>query len=143
MLLPKIYLLLQMPCLCYLLNLRNNFPMIISSENILLIFFFDFFCPFFLCSCCQLFPIHFFSYFILFYSLIFPYPFFFLFICFFVFYSCCQLFPLILVWLLPDSKEEQRKLRDSGESDRTNGIILVCVVIFSLIGTFVVSILLI
>ena len=57
--------------------------------------------------------------------------------------SCLQLFPLCLVWLLPDSKEEQRKLRDSGETSHTAGAILLSVVIISLIGTIIVSVILI
>jgi hypothetical protein len=57
--------------------------------------------------------------------------------------SCLQLFPLCLVWLLPDSKEEQRKLRDSGETNQTAGAILLTVVVLSLIGTIIVSVILI
>jgi MFS family permease len=57
--------------------------------------------------------------------------------------SVLQLFPLCMVWLLPDSKEEQRKLRDSGERSHNAGAILLTVVVLSLVGTIIVSVVLI
>ena len=57
--------------------------------------------------------------------------------------SLLQLVPLFFVWLLPDSKAEQKKLRDSGESDYNSGAFLLAVVSLSLVGTIIVSIALI
>ena len=54
--------------------------------------------------------------------------------------SCLQVFPLVLVWILPDSKEEQRKLRDSGVSNHNAGLTLLIVLILSLIITIGLSI---
>lgn len=60
-----------------------------------------------------------------------------------LFCSLLQLVPLLFVWLLPDSKVEQKKLRDSGDSDYYSGVLLLAVVSLSLVGTFIVSIALI
>jgi hypothetical protein len=54
--------------------------------------------------------------------------------------SLLHLVPLLFVWLLPDSKEEQKKLRESGDSNFTAGCILATIVVLSLIGTLIVSI---
>lgn len=54
--------------------------------------------------------------------------------------SCLQAAPLLLVWILPDSKEEQKKLRDSGVSNKTAGMVLLIVLIASLIVTIALSV---
>lgn len=53
--------------------------------------------------------------------------------------SFLQIVPLSLVFLLPDSKEEQLKLRDAGKSSVLGGSILGTVVFLSLIGTIALS----
>ena len=53
--------------------------------------------------------------------------------------SFLQIVPLSLVFLLPDSKEEQIKLRDAGVSSKIGGICLASVVSISLIGTIALS----
>jgi hypothetical protein len=53
--------------------------------------------------------------------------------------SFLQIVPLSLVFLLPDSKEEQVKLRDAGLSSVLGGSILGTVVFLSLIGTIALS----
>lgn len=54
--------------------------------------------------------------------------------------SFLQLLPLCLLWILPDSREEQRKLRDSGETSWWGGFILASVVGASLIVTITLNI---
>ena len=54
--------------------------------------------------------------------------------------SFLQILPLSLVFLLPDSKEEQIKLRDAGITSRVGGFCLGLVVTLSLIGTISLSI---
>ena len=54
--------------------------------------------------------------------------------------SCLQVAPLLLVWILPDSKEEQRKLRDSGVTNRDAGLTLLIVLLVSLFATIALSI---
>ena len=54
--------------------------------------------------------------------------------------SCLQVAPLLLVWILPDSKEEQRKLRDSGVTNRDAGLTLLIVLLVSLLATIALSI---
>jgi len=54
--------------------------------------------------------------------------------------SCLQVAPLLIVWILPDSKEEQRKLRDSGVSNYQAGLTLLIVLIVSLLVTIALSI---
>lgn len=54
--------------------------------------------------------------------------------------SCLQVAPLALVWLLPDSKEEQRKLQRCGITSYSAGLTLAIVIVASLLGTIAVSI---
>lgn len=54
--------------------------------------------------------------------------------------SFLQLSPIILVYLLPDSKEEQAALRDAGEKSWWGGLCMTIVVILSLIITFGINI---
>jgi len=54
--------------------------------------------------------------------------------------SCLQVFPLCLVWILPDTKEEQRKLRDAGDTNYEAGLTLLIVIATSLLVTIALSI---
>lgn len=51
--------------------------------------------------------------------------------------SFLQVVPLALVWILPDSRHEQRILRDSGVRSWWGGMGLVSVIICSLLGTII------
>jgi hypothetical protein len=57
--------------------------------------------------------------------------------------SCLQVVPLALIWVLPDSREEQRILRDSGERSWWGGFILSLVIAISLLGSIVFNVVLI
>ena len=54
--------------------------------------------------------------------------------------SCLQVFPLVFVWILPDSKEEQKKLQECGISTFREGLILLLVIIISLVGTIAINV---
>lgn len=54
--------------------------------------------------------------------------------------SCLQVLPLSLVWMLPDSKAEQRKLLRCGVSDFYCGLTLAIVITLSLIITIALNI---
>ena len=54
--------------------------------------------------------------------------------------SCLQVTPLLWVWILPDSKEEQRKLQTSGDTSYEAGLTLLIVIIISLLVTIALSI---
>jgi hypothetical protein len=58
-------------------------------------------------------------------------------------YSFLQLIPLSLVWMLPDSKEEQKRMKEAGISNYNAGLTLAIVILLSLIGTIFVSVFLI
>jgi hypothetical protein len=57
--------------------------------------------------------------------------------------TCLSVFPLCMVWVLPDSKEELRCLRDAKETSVVGGAVLLTVVGVSLVATIVASIVLI
>jgi hypothetical protein len=57
--------------------------------------------------------------------------------------SLLQLVPLVLIWMLPDTKAEQRKLIDDGEKSELYGGILTITVLVSLVAVIVVSVVLI
>ena len=57
--------------------------------------------------------------------------------------SLLQLFPLCFVWLLPDSRIEQMKLKNSGDTSRTGGAVLASVICVSLVAAIVISVTLI
>ena len=57
--------------------------------------------------------------------------------------TCLSVFPLCMVWVLPDSKEELRCLRDAKETSVVGGAVLLAVVGVSLVATIVASIVLI
>ena len=66
-------------------------------------------------------------------------------ICFYsnLYHSILQLVPLCLIWMLPDTKIEQRKLIDDGEKNEFYGAILTITVLVSLVVVIIVSVILI
>ncbi len=57
--------------------------------------------------------------------------------------SILQLLPLVLIHILPDTREEQRKLRDSGDRSVVGSTVLAVVLVVSLVGTIALNIILI
>ena len=57
--------------------------------------------------------------------------------------SVLQIVPLALVWMLPDTKKEQKELLEGGEKSALWGGILLGVAIFCLIATITISVVLI
>ena len=53
--------------------------------------------------------------------------------------SCLQVLPIGLVYLLPDTKEEQIALRDGGEKSQFAGLILAIVIVLSLAAIIIVD----
>lgn len=57
--------------------------------------------------------------------------------------TCLSVVPLCMVWVIPDSKEDLRVLRDARETSAVGGAVFLAVVMVSLVATIVVSIVLI
>ena len=53
--------------------------------------------------------------------------------------SCLQVLPIALVYLLPDTKEEQIALRDGGDKSRFAGLVLATVIVLSLAAIIIVD----
>lgn len=51
--------------------------------------------------------------------------------------SILQLLPICIIWILPDTRAEQREWRDSGRREFWGGAILLGVVVFSLMFSIV------